>query len=219
MDLILMERLRILRLNPEDDRLKSFRNQVLSRDLNVDPTLVNSLAKRQKILAFFSKHNDAEEIYKFSETKWSQVGFDEVLGVEFEGSIVSIAGNKRYANGVMRLGMHYYTLKKFRTTIRSVLWRQGGFIDESLRYHPNASAFFISIYAHNKKLQSWVRKLKQGNQFAQMAVANKEITNRLRNFTPAGTIIFNGVPQLILYHSPQNTEMPKNFLEQLGVSF
>lgn len=213
-----MEHLKILSLSPKDKRLKVFRDRVLSEDLGVDPRNVHSINKRQQMLSVFSDHADVEDIYKFSDSKWDQVGFDEVLAVESGDQIVSIAGNKRYSGKILRLGMHYYTLKKYRANVRSVLWRDHGFVDFSLRAHNDASSFFISIFAHNKKLKAWAERLKQGNQFAQMGVANKEITNCLRLFNPVGEVIFNGVPQLILHYSPRSQKLPVDFFNEIGAS-
>lgn len=213
-----MPDLNILRLSPDDSRLKKFRNRLLSEDLGVDPQLVNAMTTRQQILSTFTKNSDVEEIYKFSDLKWYQVGFDEVLALEQDGEIVSISGIKRYSNDIIRLGMHYYTLKAFRKMVRSILWKKNGFIDHSMRFRQPAKCFFISIFAHNKKLKSWVVRLKQGKRYGQMAIENKDITSCLRLFTPAGEVIFNGVPQLILYCSPEKQGLPKDFLSSIGAT-
>jgi hypothetical protein len=210
-----MEHLRILKLSPSDQRLKAFRDKVLQQDLGVDPVVVNSIHARQQILATFRGHRDAEEIYKFSDEKWGKSNFTEVLAVEEEGQIVSISGNKKYGDRILRLGMHYYTLKDYRRSVRSVLWRPGGFVDVSLKDHKDVDCFFISIFAHNKKLKAWSQRLIQGKHFGQMGVENKGIAHCLRLFKPAGEVIFNSVPQLILYHSPQSREMTSDFFKEI----
>lgn len=212
-----MEQFKIVEMSPGDEKVHIFRQNVISEDLNIKFDDLSSCTTRHEIYDRYMGHPELEEVYKFSDLKWKQTSFDSIYGLEFENQIVSIAGKKVYANEFVRLGMHYYTLKKFRKSIRSILWKKNGFIDAELKKSPH-NHFFITIYAHNKKLDAWSQKLLKRKNFGQMSIDNTEIIDCLNKFNPIGLVKFNNVPQLLLHFSPARSDLPNHFYQETGVT-
>lgn len=190
---------------PQDSRIEQFRLNVLREDLQVEPSFVDQLSGRNEILKHFHDHEHVEEIYKFSKTKWLQLKCDKFLALLDDNQVVSISGVRTYSNQFVRLGMHYYTLKKFRRIHRSILWRSNGFLEQTLIDYPDKNDFFISIYSHNKKLKAWVKYLQNGMRFGQLSQSEAGVTSNLKRFSVLPEILFNEVPQTLLFYSKNGT--------------
>lgn len=212
-----MEPYKFVELKPDDPKIVGFRKRVIVEDMNIDFNELSRFTSRDEVFRKFKSHPEIEEIYKFSHLKWSPTAFDSIYGIEVNKEIVSISGKKIYSNQFVRLGMHYYTLKKFRKPIRSVMWRKNGFVDQGMQESPY-NHFFITIYAHNSKLQAWSKKLVTRNNFGQMSVGNKDIIDSLNKFKPICQIRFNNVQQLLLHHSPSNANLPAHFFSAIGAT-
>ena len=154
-------------LPPQDARLETFRRRVLSEDLNCAPHQADGLKAKSDFKAAFGV--EAEEIYKFSRHKWERAGFEAFCTLLDGGEAVSAAGCRSYGSRFVRVGMHYYTLKKFRTLHRSPLWRSAGFVEAAMKHYRDAEGFFVTIYPHNRRLKAWAARLRAGERFAQMA--------------------------------------------------
>jgi hypothetical protein len=212
-----MEKYKIIEVTPNDPRIYRFREKVVTQDLKTDFNDLLRCTSRGEIFEKYKFHPEFEEIYKFSQIKWEQSAFGSIYGLEIDDEIVSISGTKIYSDLFVRLGMNYYTLRKFRSSARSIMWRTNGFVDKAIKQFPQ-NHFFITIYAHNAKLQAWSKKLTTRNNFGQMSVENKDIIDTLFKFKPICQMRFNNVPQLLLHHSPSNTILPDAFFSAIGAT-
>lgn len=159
----------------------------------------------------------SEEVWKFSKRKWESLKFDRLYAVYVDGEIAAISGAKLYGR-FLRVGMMYYVLKRFRKTVRSTLWANDGMLKIAVNdFCQDIDYSFVSIYAHNKRLEAWCRALIRGKRYGQIGNGSKHI-ELLKSYTMDSTpIIFNNVPQYILYKKETTTDISSDtFLERLS---
>lgn len=203
-------------LDRDDARIERFRLTVLHEDFACRPEEVDRLQRRSQFEREFGDGADTEEIFKFSRAKWDKSAFDSFAALVEGDEVLSAAGCKWYSPRFLRVGMHYYTLKRARRDHRSLLWRKGGFFDKVRARYPAADAYFVTIYPHNAKLAAWVTRLREGGRFAQLGRANADVVERLEAFEVLPDLVtFNDVPQLFMAHPGHGGRVPDDFLSSV----
>ena len=103
----------------------------------------------------------AEEIFKYSSSKWNDLLIDEIVAAEVNTKIIAISCIGKWKSWI-RVGMHMYTLKSARKDHRSLYWREGGFLEQHVRSAilSSADGVFMSVYQHNKHLKAFVTYMK-----------------------------------------------------------
>lgn len=178
-----------------DDRVTFFREQV-AVDWGYPISVIHNELRRNDLPGTEA----GEEVFKFSARKWRSCDFDHLLAVIVDDRVVSVSGVRHYGN-FLRVGMHYYTLKPYRSQIRSPLWSAGGMLDY-LQLVLNGSNLFLTIYPHNSRLVAWVNKLARGQNYGQLGRQPDDILYTFRvHSTP---IQFNKVDQYIVYQNGLN---------------
>lgn len=142
------------------------------------------------------------ELYKYSESKWNRTQFSQIEAFEVDGEICSISGCQ-IMNQWLRIGMHHYSLKKYRHQYRAFMYRKNGFFSRHLTFakEKGLKGLFFSVHAHNSRLSAYIKNLKE----KRFSPESEEIlyikdVRHLEN-----TVLFNGVPQNIFYY-PFNDE-------------
>lgn len=186
-------------LKPNDPKLYNFRAQIYSDDIGIDRKNLDEMLTHSQCKKIFPTY-DWEEIYKFGELKWNKTCFDGIAAaIGNNNEVVSMAGFKRYST-FLRVGMHLYTLKKWRSQCRSFLWSDAGFIDRAVEFcdQEKIDGVFLTIHPHNKALSRWAKRLENSQNFGQMATNDPSIKNKMKNFKPLpGLIKFNQVFQKV----------------------
>jgi len=161
--------------------------------------------------------NIPEEVWKFSKLKWESLGFDALYAVYVNDEIAAISGAKLYGR-FLRVGMMYYVLKRFRKSVRSTLWANDGMLTTAVNdFAKQIDYSFVSIYAHNTRLEAWCRALIRGKRYGQIGNGTEHI-DLLKSYTMDNDLImFNNVPQYILYRKETTNDIdPDIFLEKLS---
>lgn len=187
----------------------NFRKEIICIDEN----------STEDYLKYDIKNNNTipEEVWKFSKLKWESLNLDKLYAVYVDGEIAAISGAKLYGR-YLRVGMMYYVLKRFRKTVRSTLWANDGMLTMAINdFLQDIDYSFVSIYAHNKRLEAWCRALIRGKRYGQLGNGSEHI-DLLKSYTMDSTpIIFNNVPQYILYRKETTNDISSNvFLEGLS---
>lgn len=152
-----------------------------------------------------------EEVWKFSTRKWNKIGLTQLHGVFVDNKLAGISGCRLYGDGrLLRLGMHYYVLKRFRKICRSWLWKPNGMLETALNNFENLDYSFVTIYPHNSRLKKWCEALVRGKRYGQIGNGNTHL-DLLNSYSMKNDpICFNGVPQYVLYRQEKNTLMSYN---------
>jgi hypothetical protein len=182
----------VRKLDPFSLDVYNFRKEVIITDENSKEIYLQEDVPYDK--------NISEEVWKFSKRKWNSLNFDLLYGVYFENELASISGSKLYGNkkNILRTGMMYYTLKRFRTELRSPLWTEQGLLHKSIDFFDNIDYVFISIYPHNNKLKSWINVFGRGNRLGQLHSNNH--LSVLKSFSKYPVDVkISGVFQTIFY--------------------
>lgn len=158
----------LLSLDRDDPKLKKFRSEVCQENGANFDYLEKSLTYKESKDYFDSLEckGDFEEVWKYGNTKWKQA---QLLRVEAAvcnatGEVASISGCRMYSDNMMRVGMHLYTLKKYRKTCRNIQFDSEGFFYRHINFAREmggVESLFMTVYAHNKKLESHVKNLGQ----------------------------------------------------------
>jgi hypothetical protein len=187
----------------------NFRKEIICVDENSDEKYLTQNIKYDKDIP--------EEVWKFSKLKWESLALDKLYAVYSDGEIAAISGAKLYGS-YLRVGMMYYVLKRFRKTVRSTLWSPDGMLQTAINDFRNDIDYsFVSIYPHNTGLEAWCRALIRGKRFGQIGNGVEHI-DLLKSYTmDSNPIIFNNVPQYILYRKETTIGVhPDVFLEKLS---
>tara|TARA_B100002019_G_scaffold263965_1_gene252396 strand:- start:4932 stop:5606 length:675 start_codon:yes stop_codon:yes gene_type:complete len=180
--------IQLIKLDTNNDLVYRFREEILTQDHN----------SHKHFLDYSSKYdsNLEEEVWKFSKTNWDKLFLDALYGIMYNGELASISGARVYGQGkYLRLGMNYYTLKRFRKDVRSTLWTHT--IPAATKEFKNLHYSFVTIYPYNEKLESWSQSLIH-KQYRQLGDA--ESIETLQTYSMDDKFItFNNVPQRILY--------------------
>lgn len=102
----------------------------------------------------------SEECWKYGNCKWGRTEFDQIVAARYENKVVSMSGAKRYGRGMLRVAMRLYTLEKYRTTFRSIMFGENGFFQHHLDFakrNGGIDCLFLSIYPHNSRLKALVK--------------------------------------------------------------
>ena len=133
-----------------------------------------------------------EDIYRFTEGKWSKTNFDFIDAHYAEdGNITNISGSMKYGNWV-RGGIYHFGLRKYSKRYPSLLFQPGGHLNRLIEYCKLESmgGIFISIYPHENRLKALSLALQCGHGIT--TVGDIELIRMLKY---RGTYNFNGVDQ------------------------
>ena len=203
----------IQKIDPLSKIVDNFRHEVITVDENANSKYVFN------DINIYSRHfteEVSEETWKFSQRKWKTLNFDSLYGIFIQGTLVSISGAKLYGKNknFLRLGMNYYTLKRFRSNVRSVLWNN--IIPYALTEYNNIDYSFITIYPHNQKLKNWCTKLIEHNNYGQLSSKLSPVNILNTYFMDNITISINNVNQKILYRKESNCNIStKTFYKEI----
>lgn len=188
-------------IDPFSDTVYNFRKEIITVDEKYSDT-----ACLEKDIDRIE--NMPEEVWKFSTRKWNKIGLTQLHGVFVGNELACISGSRLYGeNNLLRLGMHYYVLKRFRKVCRSWLWKPQGLIEHALKNYDNLDYSFVTIYPHNSRLESWCKALIRGKRYGQIGNGTEHL-ELLNSFKMQnGYISFNGVPQYVLYRQEKNKAM------------
>lgn len=176
-------------VDPTSPEIVRFREELITQDQHGDPQYVTDTIPYQKGMN--------EEIWKFSHKKWTSMEFTQLYAVFIDGEVTSVSGCKLYRGEALRMGMLYYTLKRFRPVVRSPLWVDGGFVEHMMRDHP-APISAITIYPHNRKLQLWCDALHRRTRYGQ--IGTPDTVDMLSTFQLSQeTTLISGVQQYVLW--------------------
>jgi len=171
----------------------NFRKEIITVDEQSDLRYIKNSIDREP--------NMSEEVWKYSTRKWQSLQLSHLYGVYLNNELACISGCKVYGNNAefLRLGMHYYVLKRFRQKCRSMLWKPNGIIETALSNFSNIEYSFVSIYAHNRRLENWCKALMRGKRYGQIGNGTQHIS-LLKSFSmKKQPICLKGVPQHILH--------------------
>ena len=188
----------VKQIDPFSEEVYRFRKEIITVDENyADITCLEKSIERTP--------NMPEEVWKFSTRKWNKIGLTQLHGVFVENELAGISGCRLYGNGkFLRLGMHYYVLKKFRKYCRSWLWKPNGMLETALKNFNDIDYSFVTIYPHNSRLQKWCEALIRGNRYGQIG-NGKEHIDLLKSYSMQDKpIYFNNVPQYVLYRQEKD---------------
>jgi hypothetical protein len=133
-----------------------------------------------------------EDIYRFTESKWSQTKFDFIDAHYAEdGNITNISGALKYNNWI-RGGIYHFGLRKYSKQYPSILFQTNGHLQRLIDYsmQQGLEGVFISIYPHVPRLRALCNALKRGT-----SISTTGDINLIRKLQYAGTYSFNNVPQ------------------------
>jgi hypothetical protein len=157
--------------------------------------------------------SNQQEIYKFSDHKWSRVQFSNIEAFQCGQTICSISGAQIISDW-LRIGMHHYTLLQFRKTQRALMYRQHGFFSRHLSFaaENRLKGVFFSVHTHNTRLLSYTQNLR----FKRFSPESHTILY-LKDIKNIGEeVFFNGVNQHIFYYSIEpGAYLEKSFFDRL----
>lgn len=189
-------------IDPFSQEVFDFRKEIITNDENFSDT--------RCLDSDIDRTNDMpEEVWKFSNRKWKKIKLEQLHGVYVNNELACISGCKLYGKqqNLLRLGMHYYVLKRFRKVCRSMLWKPGGLIESALENFTDLDYSFVTIYPHNSRLHSWCKALIRGRRYGQIGNGNNHIAV-LNSYTMKDHCIsLNGVPQHVLYRKEKSQAM------------
>lgn len=190
--------------------LSEFRKSVCIEN-GAQDILIGSQSKWEPINQTFGHLNISarHELYKYSESKWNRTQFAQIEAFEVNGEICSISGCQIMKQW-LRIGMHHYSLKKYRHQYRAFMYRKNGFFSRHLAFAKKNSlkGLFFSVHAHNSRLSAYIKNLKE----KRFSPESEDIlyikdVRHLEN-----TVVFNGVTQNIFYYPIDETQV---FSEEL----
>lgn len=194
----------VRQINPFSKEVYNFRKEIITVDEKFsDTTCLEQNTKRTPSMP--------EEVWKFSARKWNKIGFTQLHGVFVNNELAGISGCRLYGDKqLLRLGMHYYVLKRFRKECRSWLWKPNGMLETALDNFNNLDYSFITIYPHNSRLQRWCDALIRGKRYGQIGNGSSHL-DLLNSYSMKDKLIyFNGVPQYVLYRQEKKSAMLYN---------
>jgi hypothetical protein len=194
--------MQVKKLNAFSDDVYDFRRTIICSDENAS---LNYLDQDIKYTA-----DIPEEVWKFSKRKWESLELDYLYGVYVDNKVVALSGAKWYGDKtVLRMGMMYYTLKEYRTILRSPLWKQGGLLSTNVADVQHDFQYsFISIYPHNDKLKKWIKAFARKTGRGQLGLLTDQVAPTLDLFDKYHTDInLSGVKQSIFYAATDTTTM------------
>lgn len=204
--------MQVKKINPNDIDVYNFRKEIICVDEKSDIKYLENDIDR--------KHNDEipEEVWKFSLRKWNSLNLDSLYGVYVGNDLVAISGAKLYGkqNNYLRAGMMYYILKRFRKTLRSPLWIKDGLLDAAVKDYASIDYTFISIYAHNSRLQAWATAFARHGRMSQLGPNSYQLEN-LRTFSKyKDLVMIKRVPQHVFYRKENNTSIDvENMIQEI----
>lgn len=191
-----MNGIEIRRIDPFGDEVRAFRREIICTDEGSSDIYLDEEIRYSPGMS--------EEVWKFSMMKWNSLGLTDLHGAFVDGDLAAISGSKLYGplDRYLRVGMMYYVLKRFRKQVRSLLWRQDGFLDAALKLHSGSLDYsFVSIYPHNKKLLAWCKALIRQSGYGQIGIEQDHVDLLKSYRMPDATFKFNNVNQYILFRA------------------
>lgn len=186
---------KIAQVRKTDLKVNFFRREVL-REQGVPETLLYETVPYERHIHGYGYSIDS---YRFSSEKWRDTQFDWLYGADLDGHLGSLCGFKRYfSNRYVRAGMHYYTLTRYRASLISILWREGGFLDTIMPTLSGYEGVFFSIHAHNDRLRAIHRSMltERRHQLGNKAAGVKYLDSFM---SLPGMYSINGVQQHVYY--------------------
>ena len=147
-----------------DPRITEFRKNVCIEN-GADPDYLEMDIDHDETRDYVSQLNRPtvlEEIWKYGNNKWGRTEFTQLECVLHEDKIVGIAGSRLYANKMLRVGMHHYTLMSYRKDYRNLLFSEKGYFYHQLQLGKsmgNVDCLFLTIYPHNHKLETLTKNI------------------------------------------------------------
>lgn len=105
-----------------------------------------------------------DEVWRFGPYKWRETKFDNLQCLVLRDRIVGVSGCRTYANGLLRVCMHLYTLREFRGLCHGMQFAPDGVFAHHLEYarsRPEIRSLFMTVYPHTRKLRAHARNLAQ----------------------------------------------------------
>jgi hypothetical protein len=143
--------------DPADQVLNQFRQDIFQNDLGLDPQLISVKESHKWWI-----ENYNEDAYKYSDSKWFDIGFNAIEVAFEDGKVVSMSGSKVYAdttgNKFLRVNMFYYILKAYRGKYNGIVYIDQGFFDRQIMFAKatRCQGLFFTIYAYSSKLRAMV---------------------------------------------------------------
>jgi hypothetical protein len=183
------------RLNSNDPSLTKFRrNVMLECGADPDDTLVDytfsNLSKK------YQGNPRIEDIYRYTKLKWDSTHFDHVDTHWVDDEVSCISGAVRYGSWI-KGAVYHYNLRKYSIENRTLLFKDGGMLDRLIAYAEELGldGVFISVYPHNQKLKSLVKRLKNG-----LSIPTTGNLEKIRSLRYHGVETINNIQQEIFYH-------------------
>ncbi len=196
--------------------LTEFRRKIY-REHGISPEFLEQSFTHSSVRKTFPNlgASSVEEIYKFGKQKWQDTPFERIEAALENGEVVSISGCAQYGKSLLRVSMHHYTLKDYRTRFRATLFREDGFFERHIDYaqkHPALEFLFFSIYIHNRKLLAAAKNM-SSKLFTPESLRMKTLKDIMTLPEP---VRLHGVDQKIFLYSLRSTEnSPARFLDCL----
>lgn len=193
----------ILFLDIQDERLTNFRKKVIYNDCCNFPSDVLDTYYNYNKLQNIVNHNDFENGWRYTASKFESTKFHHILGFFYKGEIVSLSCAIKTGD-YLKIGVFHYTLKNYRAdfNVRGLLYRKQGFVDyhESVIKKENLKGMYLTIYPHNRQLHTYVNFLKRGPK----TLENHDMSNIYR-VKYSGSAIFKNVNQEVFHFDTINT--------------
>jgi len=197
-------------IDPFGKDVYNFRKEIITVDEQSSARYIENSIDREP--------NMPEEVWKYSTRKWQSLQLSRLYGVYINNNLACISGCKVYGDRAefLRLGMHYYVLKRFRQKCRSMLWKPSGIIETALSDFADIEYSFVSIYAHNSRLENWCKALMRGKRYGQIGNGRQHISLLKSYSMKEHPICFKGVPQHILHRKECKSACSYNdFISQI----
>lgn len=109
-----------------------------------------------------------EDIWRFANKKWYETNFDHIdCHYDDDGNITCISGAVVVGDWI-KGGVYHFGLKKYAKQYPSRLFWKDGLLDRLIEYAEIRCklGIFITIYPHERRLQTLCKKLKDGSGIA-----------------------------------------------------
>jgi len=171
--------------------LYKFRLEAI-KECNGKEELINFKGSYQNFIKLTTDNKRREDIYRFTDEKWSRTEFTFVQCHYVDVGIISnISGVKVYNNWI-KGAMYHFALQKYSKEYPSVFFSKFGHLSRLIQLAKNKNLYgvFISILPHNKKLSLLCKALKKGT-----GIPTKGDISLIRQFKFAGSFQYNNVLQ------------------------
>lgn len=171
-----------------DPRLTRFRENIFAEDLELPI----------EYLDYVEDTSRGEDAWKYSNKRWSTVGFDCIEAIVENDEIVGMSGCKMYGN-YLRTSMSLYLLKRVRSKYPGIKYLKNGWFERHIKYavQKECDGIFFTVYAYSKKLKALIANHRKRT----ISLVDKKHLLYMDDIHEKGEYIFHGVPQTFFYYS------------------